>query len=142
MIYVILVENLFQSGGEEITMNKVELIGRMTSDPDMRGEGTGLCARFTLAVPSPYKEEADFIRCVAFGKIAEIIERWTVMGKKVAVVGHIQTGKYVNKDGITIHTSNVVVEFIDFLDNRKPEREDVKSDTELDTGFIPDDLPF
>lgn len=122
-------------------MNKVELIGRMTSDPDMRGEGTGLCARFILAVPSPYKEEADFICCVAFGRVAEIIEKWTVLGKKVAVVGHIQTGKYVNKDGITIRTSNVVVECIDFLDNRKPGKADAKSDTKLDTD-ISDDLPF
>ena len=55
-------------------MNKVILIGRTTKSPELRyapGTGTAVC-RFTLAVNRPYKkDEADFINCVAFGKIGE-----------------------------------------------------------------------
>ena len=60
-------------------MNSVQLIGRMTRNPEVRYTGQGMAhARFTLAVDRRFKKDgeksADFISCVAFGKTAEFIE--------------------------------------------------------------------
>ena len=121
-------------------MNKVELIGRLTSNPDIRGEGTGLTARFTLAVQKAYTygdESADFIRCVGFGRVAEILERWVTKGKRIGVVGYIHTGHYVNRRGERVYYTNVVAEQVEFLDSMKS---DPKPETENDG--IEDDMPF
>ncbi len=64
-------------------MNRVELIGRITRDPEIRysngAESIAIC-RFTLAVnrrkKSDDSQEADFINCVAFKGTAEFIEKY------------------------------------------------------------------
>jgi len=139
-------------------MNKVELIGRLTRDPEVRyssGENSKANASFTIAVNRRFKNnegnyDADFIRCVAFGKTAELIEKHLKKGNRVAVSGRIQTGSYVNKDGQTVHTTDIVVEELDFVENKSSE-DDNKSNTSpsnASDGFmnIPDgideELPF
>ena len=105
-------------------MNKCELIGRPTADPDVRYNNDQMCiARFTLAVDRRFKKEgqqsADFISCVAFGKQGEFIEKYIKQGTKVAVAGRIQTGSYTNKDGMKVYTTDVVVEEIEFCESKK-----------------------
>ena len=77
-------------------------------------------ARISLAVDRKFKQEgqptADFINCIAFGKTAEVIEKYVVKGTKIAVVGHIQTGSYTNKDGATVYTTDVVADRVEFLE--------------------------
>ena len=94
-------------------MNRVILMGRLTRDPEMRGEGTGLLARYSLAVDRRFKRDgeptADFINCVSFGKSAEFTEKYFCKGMRVTVSGRIQTGSY-EKDGQKIYTTDVVVE--------------------------------
>ena len=68
-------------------MNSVQLTGRLTRDPEVRYTDGGLSiARFTLAVNRRFKQEgspdADFIRCVAFGKTAEFIENISAREEK------------------------------------------------------------
>ena len=116
-------------------MNSVSLVGRLTKDPDMRGEGKYLCARFTLAVRRIYGEDTDFIRCAAFGKCAELIEQYVSKGNKLGLVGRIQTGSYVNRDGQKIYTTEVVAETIDLLESRP------KVITEY-VERVPDEMPF
>lgn len=66
-------------------MNKVILVGRTTRDVEVKhGDNESIFAKFTLAVDRRFKkledeQTADFISCVAFGKIAEFLERF---GKK------------------------------------------------------------
>ena len=83
-------------------MNKVILMGRLTKDPDMRGEGTGLVARYTLAVDRRFsrseENNTDFINIVVFGKGAEFAEKYLKKGIKVVVTGRIQTGSYTNNE--------------------------------------------
>lgn len=104
-------------------MNKVNLIGRLTKDPDIRytqGEETMVIARFTLAVNSKVnkdgKQQADFIPIVAFGRYGELIEKYLFKGNRVGISGHIQTGAYTNKAGVMVYTYEVVVDDIDFLE--------------------------
>lgn len=84
-------------------MNKVILIGRLTREPEIRysqGNDQMAIARYTLAVERRYNrnadQTADFINCVAFGRLAEVAEKYFHRGTKLAVTGRIQTGSYTN----------------------------------------------
>ena len=132
-------------------MNKVILMGRLTKDPDIRGEGTSLVARYTLAVDRKYKrdenESADFISCVAFGKGAEFAEKYLKKGMKIVVCGRIQTGSYTNKDGAKIYTTDVIVEEHDFAESKNSSGSSSdETSTDADFMSIPDsvrdDMPF
>lgn len=108
-------------------MNKVILMGRLTRDPDIRysqGENAMAIARYTLAVDRRTRRDAnseqtaDFISCVAFGKIAEFAERYLHQGTKLVVEGRIQTGSYTNKDGQKVYTTDVIVENCEFAESK------------------------
>ena len=138
-------------------MNKVILIGRLTKEPETRDGNDWKVSKYTLAVDrrvrrdnnDPNAQTADFISCVAFGKAAEFADNWLHKGTKIAVVGRLQTGKYTNKEGQTVHTTDVIVEEQEFAESK------VQQDTTrqeqpkepADGGFVdvPDDmgdLPF
>ena len=106
-------------------MNKVILMGRLTRDPEVRysqGEQATAIARYTLAVDRRFKRDgdqtADFIGCVAFGKLGEFAEKYLRKGTKVVVTGRIQTGSYTNKDGQKVYTTDVVVEEQEFAESK------------------------
>ena len=106
-------------------MNKVELCGRLTNDPEVRysqGEKSTAIARYTLAVDRRFKQDgqptADFIPCVAFGKNGEFAEKYLHKGTKVIVIGRIQTGSYTNKDGQKVYTTDVMVEEQEFAESK------------------------
>lgn len=134
-------------------MNKVILMGRLTRDPEVRyssGETATAVARFTLAVDRRFarrdgEQTADFIGCVAFGKNAEVIEKYFRQGMRVIICGHIQTGSYTNRDGQKVYTTDVVVEEQEFAESKK---DPGKNDAASGDGFmnVPDGidegLPF
>lgn len=110
-------------------MNKVILMGRLTRDPDVRysaGDQSMAIARYTLAVDrrmrrdnnDPNAQTADFPGIVAFGRQAEFAEKYLRKGVKVVVTGRIQTGKYINKDGQTVYTTDVVAEDQEFAESK------------------------
>lgn len=105
-------------------MNTVNLVGRLTRDPDIRYTDQGLSiARFTLAVDRRFKrssdnQDADFIGCVCFGKTAEFVEKYFSKGQRMGAVGRIQTGSYTNNEGQKIYTTDVVVENVEFVENK------------------------
>lgn len=109
-------------------MNKVILMGRLTRDPDIRYSTTSnneqtCIARYSLAVDRRYKREgeqsADFISCVAFGKLGEFAEKYLNQGTKIAVVGRMQTGSYTNREGQKVYTTDVIVESCEFAESKK-----------------------
>lgn len=107
-------------------MNSVILIGRMTREADVRysAQTNMAVARFSLAVDRQSKDkQADFPNVIAFGKTAEIIERYTHKGSQIAVQGRIQTGSYQNKDGATVYTTDVVADRIKLLDKKENRKE-------------------
>lgn len=132
-------------------LNKVFLMGRLTKDPDMRGEGTSLVARYTLAVDRRYQkdgeQQTDFISCVAFGKGAEFAEKYLKKGTKIVVCGRIQTGSYTNKDGAKIYTTDVIVEEHDFAESKNSSGSS-SNETSSDADFMEisqedkDSMPF
>lgn len=106
-------------------MNRVELTGRFTKDPEVRysqGENATAVARFTLACDRRSRQEgqqtADFISCVAFGKSAEFIEKHFKKGMKMELCGRIQTGSYTNKDGAKVYTTDVIADEVAFAESK------------------------
>ncbi len=111
-------------------MNNVVLMGRLTRDPMQRMantvNGEMEVASFTLAVDrrrarsaeNNGEQTADFIRCTAFGKQAEFVNKYLHQGTKVCLSGRIQTGSYVNKEGQTVYTTDVIVETIEFAESK------------------------
>lgn len=109
-------------------MNKVILTGRLTSDPEVRystGEKNTAMVSFSLAVnrrftnrEDPSAQTADFPRCTAFGKTAEFIGKYFKKGMKADIEGRIQTGRYQNKEGQTVYTTDVVVENVEFGESK------------------------
>ena len=106
-------------------MNKAILMGRLTRDPEVRytsGENSLAIARYTLAVDRKIRKDgdatADFIPCVVFGRSAEFVEKYFRKGLKIAIVGHVQTGSYTNRDGQNVYTTEVVVEEQEFAESK------------------------
>lgn len=106
-------------------MNKVILMGRLVRDVEMRNPIENAFARYTLAVErrfakrdDPNAQTADFINCVAFGKAAEFADKYFRQGTRIAIVGRLQSGKYTNKDGQTVYTTDVVVEEQEFAQTK------------------------
>ena len=109
-------------------MNKVILMGRLTRDPEVRysqGENSLAIARYTLAVDrrnargnNGDDQTADFINCVAFGRLGEFAEKYLHKGTKVALSGRIQTGSYTNRDGQKVYTTDIVAEDIEFAESK------------------------
>lgn len=109
-------------------MNKVELTGRLTADPEIRytaGENNLAIGTFTLAVnrryvkkDDPNAQTADFIRCKTFGKTSEFLKNYFHKGMKADICGRIETGKYTNKDGQTVYTTDVIVEDLEFGESK------------------------
>lgn len=103
-------------------MNNVQLVGRLTSDPNMRYTDGGLTiARFNLACDRRFKKDgeqsADFISCIAFGKTADFIEKYFKKGNRLGLIGRIQTGSY-EKDGKKVYTTDVVAEAVEFVESK------------------------
>lgn len=117
-------------------MNKVILIGRLTRNPEVRystGENSKAVARYTLAVDRKLKREneatADFIRCVAIGRLGEIADKYFRQGMRIAISRHLQTGSYTNKEGMKIYTVEVFIEEQEFAEI-KSENKRISSDSE------------
>ena len=135
-------------------MNSVELIGRLTRDPEVRytsGSQMAVCT-FNIAIDRPTKQgeekQTDFPRITTFGRQAETCEKNLKKGRMVAVQGRIQTGSYQNKHGETVYTTDVIANRVEFLDygnqqsqqNTKPAQ---KEPEQID-GFeaIDEEVPF
>ena len=126
---------------------------------EIKNAGSTLVARYTLAVDRKFKREgeqtADFIPCIAFGRNAEFAEKYLTKGKKIAVVGRIQTGSYTKQDGTKVYTTDVVVEKQEFVESRAAENTqqtntqradgltvDRNGFTDIPDGFEDDGPPF
>lgn len=138
-------------------MNSVQLIGRLTRDPEVRyttGQNQTAVARFAVAVNDGYgeNERTSYINVVVFGRAAENCEKYLAKGRQVGITGRIQTGSY-EKDGRTIYTTDVVASRVEFLgggeaaaknENSSAEEPAQQQMDEAPSGFqqLDDDIPF
>lgn len=104
-------------------INRVVLIGRLTRDPELRKtqNGTSVCS-FTLAVNRRQNQDgtqdADFINCVAWNKLADNIQLYQKKGNQLGIEGRINTRSYDNQQGQKVYVTEVVAENVQFLTPR------------------------
>lgn len=128
-------------------MNQLTISGRMTADPEITSTTSGTTiARFSLAVDRKYAKEGqqktDFFQCVAFGKLAEIVEKYLFKGSKIIANGEMRLDT-VQKDGKNVTYPKVNVNEIEFCEKKS---ESNKTDSKNEFINIPegliDELPF
>ena len=105
-------------------MNKVMMIGRLTSDPEIRYTQDNKCvARFRFAVNRTYKREgepeADFFGCTTFGKVAETFDRLHIAkGAKLMIEGELRNNNYTDRDGIKKYENRIIVSTFEFCESK------------------------
>ena len=105
-------------------MNKVELIGRLTKEPEIKltSNQTQFC-NFTIAVDRRFKDandqrQADFINCVAWKQTAVFIQKYFHKGNKIGVVGSIQTRSFDDQNGQKRFVTEVIVDEAEFVESQ------------------------
>ncbi|NME49882.1 single-stranded DNA-binding protein [Enterococcus cecorum] len=130
-------------------MNHVQLIGRLTKDPELRytSQGVGV-ATFTLAVQRNYSDnngerQTDFIQCISWRKLAETIANHLVKGSLIACEGRIQTRNYENQQGQRVYVTEIVVNEVQFLESKKQmqHRKSTKQQSFLDNQNLEETMP-
>lgn len=122
-------------------MNQVILYGRITADPEVKYTSNKKAScRFTVAV-NRIGEGADFIRCIAWEKVAENLGKYVKKGDRLIVNGSITTGSY-EKNGQKVYTTDVTARSIQFLDMHKADGGFTPTQEELPEEFGDEDLPF
>ena len=104
-------------------MNKVELVGRLTKDPEVKltSNQTQFC-NFTIAVDRRFKDQngqrqADFINCVAWRQTAVFIQKYFHKGNRIGLVGSIQTRSYDDQNGQKRFITEVVIDEAEFVES-------------------------
>lgn len=108
-------------------MNIIALIGRITKDLEIKEVGETRILNFSIAVDRNYKTKegekiTDFIPCVAFNGIAELMTKYCKKGDRISLNGKLQSSKY-EKDGENRFSYEVVVSDITFLESKKVDDE-------------------
>ena len=123
-------------------MNNITLFGRLTGEPELRSTDNGTkYAKFLLAVDRRTKEKTtDFIDCIAWSKLSEIIAQYVHKGNQLSLSGSLETSSY-EKNGEKRKAYVVNIKEIDFVSQPKtneakaqnePENNDVKAQDEPD----------
>lgn len=127
------------------SLNKVQLIGNLTRDPEMRytPSGAAVCT-FGLATNRQWntetgekKEEVEFHRIVAWSKLAELCAQLLSKGRKVFVEGRLQTRKWTGQDNVERQTTEIVISDMIILDSKGV---GVGGSAPVDDFDIPEDL--
>jgi len=156
------------------SLNRVQLIGNLTRDPELRytPNGIAVCS-FGLATNRSWvtdtgekREETEFHRIVSWNKLAELCSQFLVKGRKAYVEGRLATRNWTTKEGVQRTTTEVVIDNMILLDQRRvgqeetlvsdkeetetevkkksksPKKEKEEEKEESEEEVAPDDIPF
>ncbi len=134
-------------------LNKVMLIGRSTSNVEVKtieSSGTPV-VNFTVATNRKFKnregnvlEDAEYHRCVAYGKWAEVLGKYLAKGKRVYIEWRLRTRKRQDTEGKERFSTEIIVDNFIFLDTKWPMWEDgIVDDLDVKHHSVEDeDVPF
>ena len=111
--------------------NLTILIGRITSDPELKHteSGKAVCS-FQIAV-NGYKDDVSFIPVTAWNKTAELVTQYVKKGNRIAVEGRINQRSYEHKEGGKRSVVEVVANSVQFLESKQSKQESVNEEEEL-----------
>ena len=106
-----------------MSYQKFIALGNLGNDVELIETQSGMSiGKFSLATNNrvknsegEYVNKASWHRCVAFGKTAEIIAQYVKKGDQLHIDGRIEYGSYENKDGVTVYTTEIIVEKFNFV---------------------------
>ena len=135
-------------------LNKVQLIWRATSNLEVKtieSSGTSV-VNFTIVTNRKFKnrdgnvvEEAEYHRCVAYGKGADVLGQYVTKGKRIYVEGRLRTRKWQDTEGRDRYSTEIIVDNFIFLDSKASPDEvaDVEvPDVTVDVNPEDEDVPF
>ena len=105
-------------------MNRVQLLGRLTKDPEVRyTPSQKVVCSFTLAVDRPFlnqegQREEDFIPVVVWGKAAELCGNSLAKGHRILVEGRLQIRSYDGKDGNRHWVTEIIANNVEFVERK------------------------
>src|SRR5215208_5518011 len=117
------------------SVNKVMLIGNLTRDVELRNTEKGTAvASFGLATNRNWtqgetgekREETDFHRIVAWGKLAELCEKYLKKGRKVYVEGRLHSHSWTDNEGLQKAVTEIIIDDMVMLDSKPQEKEEIK----------------
>lgn len=107
-------------------LNHIDLMGRLTRDPELRRTGSGTpVASFTIAVDRDFsnkesgEKETDFIDIVAWRSTAEFVSKYFTKGRMAVVSGRLQIRPWTDNDGNKRRNAEVVADNVYFGDSKK-----------------------
>jgi len=133
------------------SLNKVQLIGNLTRDPELRytPQGTAVCTfgiatnRTWMTESGEKKEDTEFHRAVAWNKLGELCSQLLFKGRKVFVEGRLQTRQWTGQDGASRQTTEIVVSDMIILDSRRAPGEEAGAEVtpeEHEVGPAPEGI--
>ena len=140
-------------------MNKCIFIGNVVRDPELTATSTGInVCRFSIAVNRSTKSAdgehgVDFLNIVAWRGLGELCAKYLTKGRKVCIVGELQTFSYTTKEGEKRYSFNILAQDVEFLASRVDDSGDENAEApapakkpaakkETVQKFDTDDLPF
>lgn len=125
------------------SLNKVQLIGHVGKEPETKNIGEYTVCNFSLATSSAYKqngetkEKTEWHKIQAWGKLAEIVDKYIKKGSKIYIEGSLQTRDY-EKEGVKHYTTEIKINDLIMLDSKGQD----KSDAPASNVGVDEDLPF
>lgn len=126
-------------------LNQWTGVGRLGKDPEIRRTADGKAiANFSIACgwKSKDKEGTDWIPVTAFGKLAEIIEKYVHKGSQVLIQGQFKTDKYTDKNGVEKYSTKIYADNIQMLGGKSEKTEAKQENPPAKLADIEDDIPF
>jgi len=125
-------------------VNKVQLLGNIGKDPDVRETKSGKVVNLVLATSERYtdksgqkQENTEWHNLVVFGKLADVVTKYVKKGDKLYVEGSITTRKWEDKEGNTRYNTDIKVRDLTMLGGTEKKAQPVAAGIDEDG-----DLPF
>ena len=131
------------------SLNKVQLIGNLGSDPDLRSTSNGKRVA-TLSIATSYgwkdgngewQEKTEWTRVILWEKLADVADRFLKKGDKIYIEGRLQTRSW-DKDGETRYATEVIGRELIMLGGKNENREPVGADFANQPLAGEEDPPF
>ena len=131
------------------SVNKVIILGRIGKDPTLRKVGNSTVAQFSVATESSFKDKSgewqkntDWHECIAWGKLADVVQQYVSKGDQIYVEGRLQTRSWDDKEtGQKRYKTEVVVGELCLLSERKEEKQNSPA-TATEEDIQDSDIPF
>lgn len=130
-------------------LNQCSFIGRLGNDPEARQAGETNVSNFNIAVGSKVgdKESTEWVRIVAFARLADVCNEYLQRGQQVFVTGRLQSRKWVDKDGVERVSVEVIANNMQMLGKGKTseERQQMPKQAQRQSASLTDiesDIPY